>query len=198
VSGGAFLEEAEGVDGRRKGSMDSRAGGRERGMAGESSATDLLSGQGSELGALGRDAHSLQKGGAGTKGGESCCKICPLERFPYRGVTGFRPEGFLQIAEKAQSSARSSSHLGSKGKSAHKLQKVGQSGCCPVCPTLYSMANGGTEPFGGPFGMGDANVKEAMEDALRTQCHCYPNCSPEEQELPQCNKAELEKQASII
>jgi hypothetical protein len=60
------------------------------------------------------------------------------------------------------------------------------------------MHNGGTEPFGGPFGMGDANMKEALTQALRTQCSCYPKCTEEEKQLPVCDEEKLMAQTTLV
>ena len=71
----------------------------------------------------------------GLEGGDKdkCCKICPSDRFPYRGVTAFgigAKEAFVEIMEKG----RAMHH--SKGLAAGIIPalNVGQSGCCPVCP----------------------------------------------------------------
>jgi hypothetical protein len=145
---------------------------------------------------------ATKKGGSesasksGSNGG-SCCKICPTDRFPYRGVSAFSigaKAAFIEVMEKGHATHRT------KQMAAGIIPalNVGQSGCCPVCPTLYSMHNGGTEPFGGPFGMGDANMKEALTQALRTQCSCYPKCTEEEKQLPVCDEEKLMAQTTLV
>jgi|EP00505_MAST-04D_sp_SCG-Rhode-Island_P000797 hypothetical protein len=92
-------------------------------------------------------------------GDDQCCKICPGDRVPSVGFDKLLPKlpkvSFLETME---------------GK------KKGMPTCCPVCPSIYSMANGGTEPFGGPFGEGTANMAQAMTEAIQSICACYPNC----------------------
>jgi hypothetical protein len=84
-----------------------------------------------------------------------CCKICPADRYPSKGYKDFKPAAatFLETFE-----------------------SKGNDGCCPVCPSLFTLSSGGHEPFGGPFGEGTANMAQAMTESIQTMCSCYPNC----------------------
>ena len=72
-------------------------------------------------------------------GGDSCCKICPTDRFPYRGVSAFSigaKEAFIQVMEKGHATHRIK-HMAA---GIIPALNVGQSGCCPVCPVSLPFA----------------------------------------------------------
>jgi hypothetical protein len=94
-----------------------------------------------------------QKSKEGVDTLETCCKICPGDRYPGLGLDALQPT-FLETME---------------------LKGDGNA-CCPICPTLSSLSLGGAEPFGGPFGEGVGNMAHAMTKAIQSICKCYPNC----------------------
>ena len=102
---------------------------------------------------MGTQDKSKQKSKEGVDTLETCCKICPGDRYPGLGLTALQPT-FLETME---------------------LKGDGNA-CCPICPTLSSLSLGGAEPFGGPFGEGVANMAHAMTKAIQSICKCYPNC----------------------
>ena len=86
----------------------------------------------------------------------TCCKICPGDRYPGLGLDALQPS-FIEVMERGIKT------------------KMGN-GCCPICPSLASLSLGGAEPFGGPFGEGVGNMADAMTKAIQSFCKCYPNC----------------------
>jgi hypothetical protein len=112
-----------------------QAGQQDRRRSRASTNEDVLNVRVSETSAM---STAAKKGGSkgGSKGGTkdgSCCKICPTDRFPYRGVSAFSigaKEAFIEVMEKGHATHRTKQ----MASGIIPALNVGQSGCCPVCP----------------------------------------------------------------